>query len=617
MEKPSTYSSIPNMLHFVGRKRELAKIAEALAADSRGWGVMITGPGGIGKTSLAIVAAHNAAEDEFQSKIFLSAKTTELTAESITPTSDYSLADFDELISELARELGTVDIKQTPVGERASLVRRILSGKKALIVFDNVETFNEKECKRLFQYINRLPYSCKAIVTSRRRFDTVDARVITLNRLQLDEALQLMKELAQENAALARASKDELEALYERAGGNPLLINWLCGQLARDDVICNTIRDACKLLESARPDNDPLEFVFGNLLDTFGPTEIAVLSALTYFSQPAESESIAVLAQLPRDVAKAALERLAHRALLETDENRERFLLATMTATFLRRARPETVEQAGNQLFRNVFALVKEYGAKRYECFPRLETQWLSIATALPLLHKTDNINLQWFCDEIITFLDFSDHQDELLSLCRIAEDKASKAQAYNFAATRAYQIGCVFALRKQADQVSDATARCQRYCNLHIDQVNLGKSQGALIRLSKQEQAMICRLTGLLEQLNGNFPSAKEELLKARELHESVGQNKEFLIVMNDLGLLHAAMHEIFYSELYLKNAMKTAIELNLREETLLSLRSLSRLKRDTGELGEARQLCRKGLRLAQELNCNRLIKEFTHQLS
>jgi hypothetical protein len=616
MERHSTYSSIPNVPHFVGRKRELAKIADALASDSRGWGVMITGPGGIGKTSLAIVAAHNAAEDDFQIKIFLSAKRKELTAEGETPTSDYSLADFDELMSELALELGTEDVKQTPVSQRASLVRRILAEKKALIVFDNVETFKKEERERLLQFINRLPYSCKAIVTSRRSVD-IEARVIRLNRLQLDEALQLMNELAQDNAALARASKHDLEALYERAGGNPLLINWVCGQLARDGVFCNTIREACKLLESAPPDNDPLEFAFGNLLDTFGPTEIAVLSALTYFSEPAESDSIAVLAQLAGEVAEAALERLSDRALLETDENRERFFLPTLTTTFLRRVRPETVEQAGDQLFKNVFALVKEYGDKRYEYFPRLETQWLSIATALKLVHKSDNINLQWFCDGISTFLDFSGRQDELLSLCRIAEEKASTAQAFNTAATRAYQIGCVFALRKQADEVSDATARCKRYWNLHIDQVNLGKSEDALIRLSKHEQAMICRLTGLLHQLNGDYPRAKEELLKARELHESVGQNKELLLVMNDLGLLHAAMRETFYSELYLKNALKIASKSNFREETLLCLRSLSRVKHGSDDSGEARLLSRKGLRLAQALNCNRLIKEFEYQLS
>lgn len=436
------HSSLPNMVHFVGREKELAKIKDALDIESRAWGVMIVGPGGIGKTSLAVAAAHRAPENDFPIKVFLSAKMTALTAEGEAPMLDYALPDFDGLISQLAFELGAEDIKQTPVSERVTRVRHSLSEKTALIIFDDIDTFDKNERERLFQFLNRLPPPCKALVTSRRRRAEADTRTIRLDRLQLDEAIQLMNELAKENAVLARASENELQTLYEMAGGNPLLINWVCGQLARDGGGCNTISEACKLLESAQPGNDPLEFVFGNLLDTFGPTEIAVLSALTHFSQPAESDSIAVLAQLPRDICEAALDRLTDRALLDNDENKQLFFLPTLTATFLRRVRPEAVKQTGDRLLKNVYALVRECGNKKYESFPRLEAQWLSVAMALQLMQKSDNIDLQWFCDGVSTFLDFSGRQDEWLLLCQIAEEKASKAHAFNTAATRATRLG-------------------------------------------------------------------------------------------------------------------------------------------------------------------------------
>lgn len=146
---------------------------------------------------------------------------------------------------------------------------------------------------------------------------------------------------------------------------------------------------------------------------------------------------------------------------------------------------------------------------------------------------------------------------------------------------------------------------------------MNLGKSEEALIRPGKHEQAMISRLNGLLEQLNGNYSSAIEEFLRAQQLHESRGQNKERVLVMNDLGLLHAVTHDMFAAELYLTNALNIAKEANLREETLICFRSLSRLKHDSGQSGEAQQINRRGLRLAHELNCERLIKEFANQLS
>ncbi|MCA1614286.1 MAG: hypothetical protein LC800_09150 [Acidobacteria bacterium] len=69
---------------------------------------------------------------------------------------------------------------------------------------DNVETFEEKERVRLYQFLGRLPPTCKAILTSRRRTD-IDARVIRLDRLELKDALDLMDALAKSNRHLRRA----------------------------------------------------------------------------------------------------------------------------------------------------------------------------------------------------------------------------------------------------------------------------------------------------------------------------------------------------------------------------------------------------------------------------
>ncbi|MFN8597304.1 MAG: hypothetical protein U0559_14130 [Anaerolineae bacterium] len=83
---------------------------------------------------------------------------------------------------------------------------------------------------------------------------------------------------------MAKATETERVELYEITRGNPLLIEWLAGQLGRPGSQCRTIADACKLLENVPDDdNKPLEFVFGDLLDTFTEHETAVLAALTYF----------------------------------------------------------------------------------------------------------------------------------------------------------------------------------------------------------------------------------------------------------------------------------------------------------------------------------------------
>src|SRR5215207_1244464 len=63
-----TGSTLPHQPYFFGRERELAIIADAISPDSRTWGALIDGPGGIGKTALAIRAAHLAPPTFFERK---------------------------------------------------------------------------------------------------------------------------------------------------------------------------------------------------------------------------------------------------------------------------------------------------------------------------------------------------------------------------------------------------------------------------------------------------------------------------------------------------------------------------------------------------------------------
>ena len=59
-------NNLPGLQFFFGRNEELKKIADALAPKTRTWGVLIDGPGGMGKTSLAIRAAELAPTEQFQ-----------------------------------------------------------------------------------------------------------------------------------------------------------------------------------------------------------------------------------------------------------------------------------------------------------------------------------------------------------------------------------------------------------------------------------------------------------------------------------------------------------------------------------------------------------------------
>jgi hypothetical protein len=54
----ATPNNLPRLQPFFGRTEQLAQIREALDPESRTWGALIDGPGGMGKTSLAVRAAY-------------------------------------------------------------------------------------------------------------------------------------------------------------------------------------------------------------------------------------------------------------------------------------------------------------------------------------------------------------------------------------------------------------------------------------------------------------------------------------------------------------------------------------------------------------------------------
>ncbi|MFZ1219620.1 MAG: hypothetical protein WAO00_10020, partial [Chthoniobacterales bacterium] len=71
-------NNLPRLQPFFGRTEELKQIKEALDPESRTWGALIDGPGGMGKTSLAVRAAYDCPPDQFQRIIFVSVKDREM-----------------------------------------------------------------------------------------------------------------------------------------------------------------------------------------------------------------------------------------------------------------------------------------------------------------------------------------------------------------------------------------------------------------------------------------------------------------------------------------------------------------------------------------------------------
>ena len=101
--------------------------------------------------------------------------------------------------------------------------------------------------------------------------------------------------MATRNPLLAQTSEAERLVLYRETGGKPLLLRWTAGQIGRGQSL--TFTDALHFLRSCPVGNDPLEFIFGDLVEDFSEAETRVLCALTYFTLPAKVEHIRALTE--------------------------------------------------------------------------------------------------------------------------------------------------------------------------------------------------------------------------------------------------------------------------------------------------------------------------------
>lgn len=597
------HSTLPARRPFFGRTKELETIAKYLLPEDRSWGVVLDGPGGMGKTALALEAAYRAPAEHFPLKLWITAKNRELLPEGEYRLSDHHVADYYEMLNELGRALGREDIPKAVPEERPTLVRHALAEHRALLVLDNLETFSPEERRRVFELLDNIPGTCHAIVTSRRRpASSTAGHYLRLDKLEREAADELLADLGKRSEPLARLTQAERDQLYAETGGNPLLLTWVAGQLGRTTGRCSTVTEAVERLQEAHrlqkldEENDPLDFVFGDLVETFTADETAVLAALVHFTQPAPIEWLLPLTRLSSKAAETALDSLRDRALLMEDDQAGTWLLPPLAARFLRRTCPEAVGVSGGRLADQAYALALENGYEKYDRFPILESAWPQIAAALPVLIAGDNRRLQTVCSALKDFLNFSGRWDDRLSLSTEAEAKAVVTNDFANAGWRAYQAGWCHVLRRQSVEV--------------LTCANRAAAHWLVARAGARERAFAIRLRGHGHSIAKDYPAAIAAYHEALKLYRSLSPKSKD--VADSLTSLAAAMRDsgqIEEAEAHFGEALAMAKTLGHSEGIANSTGNLASVALDREQWPEAERLAREALKLAEDIGRKELI--------
>lgn len=233
-------SQLPSSIaDFTGREDHLARIGDILSADQRPDRpryavpiIAIAGPGGVGKSTLAVRAAHEVSEAFPDGHLYVDHQSA--TGENRTGT----------LLANFLRALGVPDaaVPDDPT-ERAQMYRSRLAGRRVLLVLDDVAGEHE--------VLPLLPGSptCAVLVTSRTRLAGLPgAHWIDVDAFDPETSVALLTKLI--GLDRVRAEPDAAAEVMAYCGGLPLAVRiagarlaarpqWRIAELARrleDDV---------------------------------------------------------------------------------------------------------------------------------------------------------------------------------------------------------------------------------------------------------------------------------------------------------------------------------------------------------------------------------------------
>lgn len=656
--KTSIPHNLPALQPFFGREDELRKIADALDPESRTWGALIDGPGGMGKTSLAVRAAYDASPDIFKRIVFISLKSRELDDDGLRDLSGFLISGLAELFGELARELGRDDIVKATEDQRPRLLLDALRGTQTLLILDNLESLLKRERDILFTFVKKLPADCKAILTSRGRIGS-GAEELILEKLSEDAALATLAELATHNPALAKTSEAERLTLYRETGGKPLLLRWTAGQIGRGH--CVTPADAVAYLRSCPAGNDPLEFIFGDLVADFNLPEMRALCALTYFTLPSKVEHIAAVAGAvtgwpplrqraqtarktttksanvvgpnqpiltPADI-EIALKSLINRSLVVPSEELQTFTIVPLVADYLRKARPDVLHETGDKLERHAYALVVENGYRAHEHFPALDVAWPTMAAALPRFLAGENERLQIVCSALTSFLEFTGRWDEWLALSRDAESRAVAAGDFNNAGWRAYEAGWIHRLRGQSLEI----IVCADRAATHWEEAKAGaREQAAAIQLrghgylpndnsaaiaayrqavelwrtlGRESSDIASGLNALAnaEKDSGDLEGAERDYSEALRIARTVKDSEGVAIYTSNLAELALARSDWTSAERFAQTALPLSEKIGRKELIAEDCRRLGKALARQGKIADALPYARRSVAIYQKL--------------
>lgn len=199
--------------YFVGRSADKEKIMQHLRSE--GTVLLVDGPSGIGKTTLALEVARSFLEEgSFTAIIWVSTE--------IDP--EFTL---DILLENIASLFSFTGFNRLQASEKKLQIRSFLRVERTLLIVDGAEKVQDPA---VFDFLAHLPHRCSVLLTSQSVSVFEECESVRLGELNRSEAEEFIK-VHSKGKRLEQISMEGLREIYNACGGLPLALSWAIGQI--------------------------------------------------------------------------------------------------------------------------------------------------------------------------------------------------------------------------------------------------------------------------------------------------------------------------------------------------------------------------------------------------
>lgn len=294
--------SVPD---FTGRDAALQELLDATSGDGFAATSVITihaidGMGGVGKTELALHAAHRLTTHYTGAQLFIDLQGFSLDRSPVPPTS---------ALESLLIAAG-IAVEQVPatLEQRATLWRATLARRRALLILDNAVSVE--------QITPLLPGNseCAVLITSRRRLiDLEGTKLVTLDTLDEPSAVELLNRIV---AGATPVDGEQMHEVVRLCGCLPLAIRVAGARLRRRPQLglsglITELSGAHGRLGALRSSERDVRAAFDVSYEALEPDARRLFRRLgVHPGQDATVADVAELAELSQDIAERLLEDL-------------------------------------------------------------------------------------------------------------------------------------------------------------------------------------------------------------------------------------------------------------------------------------------------------------------